>query len=265
MAGVREMSVIYDGVVAFFAAVGVYTLLFLASGPLFRGKRETAMGERVTVEGTVQSVIFQNEDNGYTVLSLLTEEGEVITVVGCIPRAAAGERLTVTGTWVNHPSYGAQLTAESVDRRMPQTEDEILTYLASGVLKGIGPSTAERIVSRFGEDALRIIEEEPEQLQTIKGITAKRAAEISAAYRALTGLKRVMDFLARYELPVSLALTLQRTYGDDTVARLKDNPYLLTGEAYGVDFAAADEIALSMGFGGDDKCRLEAALLYELS
>ena len=100
------------------------------------------MAERSTVEGAVQSLIFQNEDNGYTVLSLLTDDGELVTVVGCIPCAAPGERMTVTGVWTNHPSYGPQFAAESVERRMPETEEDIAAYLASGILKGIGWWTA---------------------------------------------------------------------------------------------------------------------------
>lgn len=110
------------------------------------------MAERSTVEGAVQSLIFQNEDNGYTVLSLLTDDGELVTVVGCIPCAAPGEGMTVTGVWTNHPSYGPQFAAESVERRMPETEEDIAAYLASGILKGIGPATAQRLVDRFGAD-----------------------------------------------------------------------------------------------------------------
>ena len=106
------------------------------------------MAERCTVEGAVQSLIFQNEDNGYTVLSLLTEDGELVTVVGCIPCAAPGEGMTVTGVWTNHPSYGPQFAAESVERRMPRTEEEIVSYLSSGILKGIGPATAQRLGDR---------------------------------------------------------------------------------------------------------------------
>ena len=223
------------------------------------------MGERVTIEGAVDTVVFQNEENGYTVLHLLTDEGEVVTVVGCIPFAAAGESMTITGVWVNHPTYGPQLTAELVERRMPQDEEGIVCYLASGVLKGVGPSTAARLVDKFGADTLRIIEEEPEKLTTIKGITAKKAMEISAAFRSLTGLRRVMEFLSRYDLPVTLAMGLLRAYGDETLEKLKDNPYLLTDERCGVDFSDADQIALSMGFDGDSPCRVEAAVLYELN
>ena len=223
------------------------------------------MGERSTIEGTVENVVFQNEENGYTVLSLLTDQGEVVTVVGCIPFAAAGESMTVTGVWVNHPTYGVQMTAELVERRMPQDEEGIICYLASGVLKGVGPATATRLVDKFGADTLRIIEEEPEKLTTLKGITSKKAMEISAAFRSLTGLRRVMEFLSRYELPVTLAMGLLRAYGDETLEKLKDNPYLLTDERCGVDFSAADEIALAMGFDGDSPCRTEAAVLYELN
>ena len=116
------------------------------------------MGERCTVEGTVQTVIFQNEENGYTVLTLAVDgREEPVTVVGCIPCAAAGEGMTVTGVWVEHPSYGPQLTAESVERRMPRDEADMAAYLGSGILKGVGPATAERLVERFGMDTLRVM------------------------------------------------------------------------------------------------------------
>ena len=224
------------------------------------------MGERVTVEGSVDAVIFQNEENGYTVLLLRVDgEGEPITVVGCIPCAAAGEGMTVTGVWVNHPVHGPQLSAESVERRLPQEEEDIVSYLSSGILKGIGPATAQRLVERFGTDTLRVLEEEPERLKTIKGITAKKAVELSEAFRALTGLRQVMEFLARYDLPVYLAMAVQRTYGDNALQMLRDDPYILSRAQFGVDFAVADAIAISMGFGGDDPCRLRAAIEYELA
>ena len=225
-----------------------------------------ALGERVTVEGSVDAVIFQNEENGYTVLLLRVDgEDEPITVVGCIPCAAAGEGMTVTGVWVNHPVHGPQLSAESVERRLPQEEEDIVCYLSSGILKGVGPATAQRLVERFGTDTLRVLEEEPERLRTIKGITAKKAMELSEAFRALTGLRQVMEFLARYDLPVYLAMSVQRTYGDNALQTLRDDPYILSRAQFGVDFAVADAIAISMGFGGDDPCRLRAAIEYELA
>ena len=225
-----------------------------------------ALGERVTVEGSVDAVIFQNEENGYTVLLLRVDgEDEPITVVGCIPCAAAGEGMTVTGVWVNHPVHGPQLSAESVERRLPQEEEDIVCYLSSGILKGVGPATAQRLVERFGTDTLRVLEEEPERLKTIKGITSKKAVELSEAFRSLTGLRQVMEFLARYDLPVYLAMSVQRTYGDNALQMLRDDPYILSRAQFGVDFAVADAIAISMGFGGDDPCRLRAAIEYELA
>ena len=127
------------------------------------------MEELICREGTVHSVIFQNAENGYTVLRLLTEEGEVVTVVGCIPCVAPGEHLTVTGTWEVHPQHGEQLKAQELERTLPEEEEEIFAYLSSGVCKGVGPTTARRIVDRFGLETLDILEAEPERLQDDPG------------------------------------------------------------------------------------------------
>ena len=151
------------------------------------------MEELICREGTVHSVIFQNAENGYTVLRLLTEEGEVITVVGCIPCVAPGEHLTVTGTWETHPQHGEQLKVQELERSLPEDEDEIFDYLSSGVCKGVGPTTARRIVDRFGLETLDILEAEPERLQEIRGITAKKAMEIGALFRQHMG-KSLNDY-----------------------------------------------------------------------
>ena len=137
------------------------------------------MDELLTCEGTVHSIIFQNAENGYTVLRLLTEEGEVITVVGCIPCTAPGEHLAVSGVWESHPQHGEQLKALELERTLPEDEDEIFSYLSSGICKGVGPATARRIVDRFGPETLEVLEREPERLSLIKGITAKKAQEIA--------------------------------------------------------------------------------------
>ncbi|MBQ9393798.1 MAG: ATP-dependent RecD-like DNA helicase [Oscillospiraceae bacterium] len=222
------------------------------------------MGERQTVEGTVQSVIYENEENGYTVLTLLADGGEVITVVGCIPYAAPGEDMTVTGVWTEHSAYGRQIRAEAVDRRLPKDEESLAAYLGSGILKGVGPATAMRLVERFGADALQVIEEAPERVATVKGINAKKAAELSEALRRLGGMRRITELLARYELPVQLAMRLYRTYGAQAADAVRENPYLLSGAAFGVPFSAVDEIAFAEGFAGDEPARSEAAILYEL-
>ena len=223
------------------------------------------MEELICREGTVHSVIFQNAENGYTVLRLLTEEGEVITVVGCIPCVAPGEHLTVTGTWETHPQHGEQLKVQELERSLPEDEDEIFDYLSSGVCKGVGPTTARRIVDRFGLETLDILEAEPERLQMIKGITAKKAMEIGALFRQHMGLRRLMEFLSRYQLPPVLAIRLRQQYGDGALEMVRRNPYLLSDDVCGVDFSVTDTMALSMGFAEDCGQRLEAAVTFELT
>ena len=223
------------------------------------------MEELICREGTVHSIIFQNAENGYTVLRLLTEEGEAVTVVGCIPCAAPGEHLTVTGVWEQHPQHGEQLRASELERSLPEDEEEIFSYLASGVCKGVGPATARNIVERFGAETLDILETAPERLATIKGITARRAQEIAESFRQHMGLRRLMAFLARYELPPVLAMRLRQDYGDGALEKLRENPYLLSMDDCGVDFSVADEIAMSMGFEADSSQRLQAAVTFELS
>ena len=216
------------------------------------------------VEGTVSSIIFQNEENGYTILRLEAGQGE-ITVVGCMPGVAPGESLSIRGSWVRHPSYGEQFKAESMERRLPRGIKEVFHYLASGVVKGIGQSTARRMVEEFGEDALTILEEEPEKLTVIKGITLKRAQTMSAAFRQQMGMRHLLEFLTRHELPVQLGTALYRQWGDVALDVIKSNPYLLISEEWGVDFATADGLGDALGVGMDDPLRLEAALLFELS
>ena len=153
------------------------------------------MEELVTCEGTVHSIIFQNAENGYTVLRLLTEEGEVITVVGCIPCVAPGEHLAVSGVPETHPQHGEQLRAVELERSLPEDEEEIFSYLSSGICKGVGPATARRIVERFGAETLDVLEREPERLTTLKGVTARKAQEIAESFRQHMGLRRLMAFV----------------------------------------------------------------------
>ena len=223
------------------------------------------MEELTACEGTVHSVIFQNAENGYTVLRLLTEEGEVVTVVGCIPCAAPGEHLTVTGVRETHPQHGEQLRAVELERSLPEDEEEIVCYLSSGVCKGVGPATAERIVYRFGAQALDILELSPERLTELKGITARKAQEIAESFRRHMGLRRLMAFLARYQLPPVLAMQLRRQYGDAALEKIRENPYLLSGDSCGVAFSVTDGIALGMGIDPDSSQRLQAAVTFELS
>lgn len=200
-----------------------------------------------TIDGSVMSVIFQNEENGYTVLRLTTGDGEVVTVVGTIPCAAPGESMIVEGRWMTHPAHGEQVQAERVERHLPDTEAEIQAYLGSGVVKGVGPATAERIVACFGAETLTVLEEAPERLGEVRGITARKAREIAESFAYHTGMRRLMDFLNRNDLPLTLALRLYRRYGVKALEEVKKNPYLLVDETYGVDFAVMDAIALGQG------------------
>ena len=222
------------------------------------------MEELTCCEGTVHSVIFQNPENGYTVLRLLTPEGEAVTVVGCVPCAAPGEHLAASGVWETHPQHGEQLRALELERSLPEDEEEIFSYLSSGICKGVGPATAQRIVDRFGAETLDILERDPERLNTIKGITSKKAREIAEGVRQHMGLRRLMAFLAQYQLPPVLAMHLRRLYGGEALEMVRQNPYLLAGDGWGVAFSAADEIAMSLGLAADSGCRVEAAVAYEL-
>ena len=223
------------------------------------------MRQYSTRAGTVLNLIFQNEENGYTVLRLVTTDGEVVTVVGCIPCAAPGENLICAGSWMVHPQHGEQFKAEEVERHLPTSETEILSYLSSGAVKGVGPATAQRMVDRFGADTLRVLEEEPERIAEIRGITAKMAGEIAEAFRYQTGMRRLLEFLSLNDLPLPLSMRLYRRYGLGAMEAVRANPYLLVDECYGVGFQQMDAIALGMGFEGDSGRRLEAAVLYELS
>ncbi|MEG1858339.1 MAG: ATP-dependent RecD-like DNA helicase, partial [Pseudoflavonifractor sp.] len=205
------------------------------------------------VEGIVQAVIYQNAENGYSVLKL--DGGEMqggITVVGCIPGAAPGEGLSVRGTWMHHTAYGDQFKAEQVERRLPAGERAVFDYLASGAVRGIGAATAKSMVEVFGADALAVLEDSPERLTEIKGITKKRALTMADNFRAQMGMRRLLEFLGDHALPLPLAMPLFRRYGSRSLEVLKANPYLLVDEELGVDFSLADDMAISLGLEGDD-------------
>jgi len=223
------------------------------------------MDEQQTLIGTVASVIYQNEENGYAVLRLATEEGELVTLTGCVPCPAPGETLAAVGSYVVHPAHGEQFAAAEVERRLPETESAILDYLSSGVVRGVGAATARRLVERFGVDTLNVLENAPEEVAKLKGVTARRAREIAEGFREQLGLRRLAEFLARFDLPAALTAPLYRHFGAEAADALRRNPYLLAAEPYGVDFAVADELALALGFSGGAACRTEAALLFELS
>ena len=216
------------------------------------------------LQGTIAAVVYQNYDNGYSVLRLSLDNGQTATVVGTIPLPCMGERLMVTGKWVTHSSYGKQFEAEFLERMMPQSASEILTYLSGRVIKGIGPRIAARIVQHFGDDTLRVMEREPERLAEISGISDKRAQEIGEEFRLQVGMRSLLEFFALHHLSAELAVKTYKLYGEAAMDMLYDDPYLLTEEGLEAPFGAVDRFAIDLGFAGDDPRRVKAGLFFEL-
>ena len=221
--------------------------------------------EQEILYGTVKAVVFQNPENGYTVLRLRSQDEEDVTVVGTIPMTVIGERLAITGRWTSHASYGRQFEAELLERLMPETSEEILAYLSSRAVKGIGGRTAAKIVAAFGSSSLDILENEPEKLASISGISRAKALEMSESFKRQVGMRRLIEFLSAHRLPVGLAMRLYRAYGELAVDALQDDPYMLTQPYFGADFAAVDAFALELGTEADDERRVEAGILFELT
>lgn len=222
--------------------------------------------ELVLLDGTVSSVIYRNEENGYTILRLESPDAdEEVTVVGIMPGISPGEGLSVHGQWTRHSTYGEQFKAEIVERRMPVGEKALLEYLASGAVKGVGAATARRLLDTFGEDVLTVIEETPEQLTKIRGISPKRAQTIHLSLCQQLAMRRLLDFLSAHGLPLSAAMPLYRRYGDLALNVLRTEPYLLVEDPLFIPFPTADQLAQDLGFAQDDPVRLEAGLLYTLA
>lgn len=220
--------------------------------------------ELVTVDGTVEAVIYQNEDTGYSVLRLTQTEGEEITVVGLLPQVCMGEELTLAGHWVTHPVHGDQFKSEYFERRMPATIKGIADYLSSGLIKGIGPKLAKRIAEKFGEETFDVIANRAERLSEIHGITAKKAEAIQEQFLQQTSMRRLMEFLMENELPLELAARLYRRYKENAIHAVLENPYLLCDEDYQVDFDLADRLALSQGLSLYSPERIDAGIVYTL-
>ena len=215
--------------------------------------------------GTVAAVVFQNPENGYTVLRLRSQDGELVTVVGTVPMTTVGERLSITGKWISHATYGRQFEAELLERLMPETSEEILAYLSSRSVKGVGQKTAQRIVTAFGDRSLDVIENEPERLTQISGISSAKAREISESFKRQVGMRRLIEFLSAHHLPIGLAMRLYCAYGEFAVDALQDDPYMLTMPYFGADFAVVDAFALNMEVDADDERRVEAGIIFELT
>lgn len=224
---------------------------------------EDVKGAKEEVTGTVESVVYRNEQNGYTILEVSTDKKELVTVVGTMPFVSEGENITVRGSYVVHSEYGRQLKADSFEKRIPEQPDAILKYLSSGVIKGIGPKTAEKIVEKYGADTFEVMSNHPDWLADFKGISPRRALAIGDEIRRQMGFYRLFDF-CRDVVPMHVALRIYQNYGERAVEQLRTNPYALCGKIRGFSFTAADQIAMGAGGAPDARERVLGATVRVL-
>ncbi|MCI9021217.1 MAG: ATP-dependent RecD-like DNA helicase [Eubacterium sp.] len=217
--------------------------------------------EKVT--GYIDNFIYRNQDNGYCVLTLNTEDGG-LTCVGTLQGVVEGMNVEFTGSYTEHPSYGRQFRVESYEEKEPEDEFAIERYLGSGAVKGIGAALAARIVRKFGRDTFRIIEEEPERLAEIRGISERKAQEIAAQVEEKRGMRQAMIFLQQFGISLALAAKVYQAYGPQIYSIIRENPYRLADDIQGVGFKIADEIAGRAGIRADSDFRIRSGILYAL-
>ena len=218
-----------------------------------------------TVTGYIDYVIFRNEDNGYTVMVLksLKEEKE-ITCVGNFPTITQGASIEATGVYIHHPIYGKQFQISYFAEKMPEDTDAMERYLGSGAIRGIGAALASRIVQKFGDDTIRIMEEEPERLAEVRGISEKKAREVAAQVAEKTEMRRAMIFLQKYGISLNLGAKIYQKYRDSLYSILQENPYKIAEDISGVGFKTADDIAARVGIHVDSDYRIRSGMLYTL-
>ena len=224
------------------------------------------MGEKELLQlcCTVQSVVYRNENNGYSVISVMNN-GAVTTAVGMMTSVSVGDELKLIGNWKVHSVYGKQFAFDCYEHTMPSDSESIYRYLSSGAIKGIGRATAKRIVAEFGDNALEVIKNEPEKLCVIKGISKERALEMSEEINKTLGMREIMMKLGAYEISVQEAVKIWKNYGSEAVEKIKENPYILCREGIGIEFRRADLIAVKLNMSADDECRIRAGIIYVLS
>ncbi len=221
------------------------------------------MDELVTLTGTVEDVVFASEDTGFAVLALAAND-ELVTVVGTLYGISVGEEVKLTGRYGSHPTYGQQFKAEIFERRLPATASAILKYLSSGAIKGIGPRTAVRIVEKFGDDTLSIIEKQPDKLSEINGISLKKAQSISDEYKHIFGIRSVMLELSKFQLEPAAAIRVWKQWGPLATEVIRSDPYQLCCEAVGIPFEKADTIAMELEINPNSPARLRAGIAHVL-
>lgn len=215
------------------------------------------------IEGQIEEIIYQNEVNSYTIAVLAMEE-ESITIVGYLPFITQGDYLKLFGKFVMHQEYGRQFKIDTFEKIMPKTLQGLEKYLAGGVIKGIGPSIAKKIIDKFGEETIAVFKFEPQKLATIKGISESRATEIAKEFNEKWELWQIVGFLERFGISPSNCKKVYDELGNDAIARIEENPYLLLDIAYGVDFKQVDKMAMDLGIANNHTKRIEGAIKYAL-
>lgn len=214
-----------------------------------------------TVTGEIKTVIFENEDNGYKVVEVETED-DLFVAVGYMHGTSEGETVKLTGKWVSHHTYGEQFSVEMYEKQAPASKAAILKYLSSGIIKGVRAATAKKIVDAFGEDSLNVIEKEPLKLTQIRGISAEKAMGMNISYVTQIGASSLMIFLQQYDISIKLCAKIYKRFGGGAVERIKENPYILCDEIDGIGFKTADKMAISMGIDANDGNRIRSGVLY---
>lgn len=217
------------------------------------------------LKGVVNDFIYQNEENGYTICLFKLDNKKTITIVGYLPFINTGDALKIAGNYVNHPEYGEQFRIETFEKCIPDTLEGLEKYLAGGVVKGIGPAMAKRIVKAFKEETVNILRFEPKKLSTLKGISEQKAEEICEEFNANWELWRIIGFLDRFGISTSNCKKVYDALGINAIAKIEENPYILMDIVYGVDFKKIDKMAMDLGVDINSDKRIECAIKYAIN
>src|SRR6266581_7385590 len=224
-----------------------------------------------SLEGSVENIVFRNEDNHYTVARFRPKysgrllRDDLMTIVGMLPGVHVGELLSIEGEWEKDPKYGRQLHVTSFTQRLPASIEGVIRYLSSGLIKGIGPKKAKLIVEHFGEQTLAIIEQQPERLSEVKGVSSKDREQIITTWTEQSEIKELHLFLQSHDVSMNIATRIYKEYGKDSIKVIRENPYQLADDVHGIGFRTADEIAVKLGLPSDSVPRLATGLKYVLA